>query len=215
MAVALAVVRVASLWIAILHRPATIIALIVAAAIYFVEIVLTYVRKALQKSKRGFSVSDTALFYGAHISVINFALDRCSARINTMTLQHIVIIVINVSVIFIIYIGLDLVDPIQRAWMCYPKHHHTPKLLNRGMCPQWENFYGEVSYRSSSNSGNENLICRDEAITKVPNRACITGEIQASLPVFWHIASMLLTVSFTFSLTMVRYKIKEIQYLGL
>ena len=212
----LAVPRVALIWIAIIYSRNVHIRVtlaIVAASIYALEILFTYVRAKKRNINPNIMTSSAKfLYYGAHFSIINFALDMCSSGIKTLRIQHILLIIANTVTVFIIVIGLFIVDPYQRAWNCYNPRERRVTDLKRGMCPQWEKYYGPYRHRSSSNSGDINLVCRDEFGGPVYNSACTLGTVDTSLPFFWQLATLVASISFAVSLTLVRSKISEISY---
>jgi len=211
-ATAFAIPRVAAIWIALLYTPSASIRTtfaLIAAGFYAVEIMFTIVRNVKAPGNTLEPASSKFLFYGAHFSIINFALDMGSNGIKTMRIQHSFTIIINMLVVLIIAIGLMLVDPYERAWKCYPPYKRSVWDFDRGMCPQWEQYYGPYIHRSASNSGDINLVCRDFSMGPKYNAACTTGEIDASLPIFWHLASLIASISFTLSFSLVRTKIRE------
>lgn len=207
-AVALAVPRVALFWLAIFlpSLSARALAGTIGGAIYGVEYIFSIVRRKKAPTYAPITRRQVALYYGAHLSAVNFALDMCSNGIKTMRIQHVFALVANAACVAILYVGLTIVDAYQRAWHCYPPHLRSLKDLSRGMCPMWEDYYGPVAYHSDSNRGVNNLVCRDFAKTD----ACITREIKAALPVFWHIAGFIATISFALSISLVRAKLREI-----
>lgn len=212
---AFAIPRVALLWTGLLlSGPAGLRAIlfVVAAGLYAVELLFVVVRRRAAAAPDEMTTAGKALFYGAHFSIINFGLDMCSNGIRNMRVQHVTSLVINAVAIFIVVIGLFLVDPYERAWKCYMTRDIYE--YDEGMCPQWEHFYGPYEHRSASNSGDIVLVCRNRAFVSQYNAACTTGEIQASLPVFWHLASLIVTVSFTNSFSLVRSKIRWIRNEG-
>jgi hypothetical protein len=214
-ATAFAIPRVALLWTAILlngHASIRALLFIIAGSIYLVEILFTVVRRRKAATPDTMTAAGKLLFYGAHFSIINFGIDMCSNGIKTMRIQHVVSIVANLVAISIVLVGLFLVDPYERAWKCYQTRDIYK--YDEGLCPQWIHYYGPYRHQSTSNSGDITLVCRNRAFTSRYNAACTTGEIQASLPIFWHLASLIVTVSFTLSFSLVRSKIREIRIAG-
>lgn len=198
------------MWLAIalpqLHRAVRILFAVVAAGLYVLEFIFTAIRHAKAKPG-GITRNQVALYYGAHLSVINFALDMCSNGIKMMRLQHIFFIAVNAVSVIILYVGLQYIDAYERAWGCYPAHERQLKDFYRGMCPQWERYYGPIKSHSDSNR-EHNLACRD--FGKL-SRACMTEDVDTSLPVIYHIVSLMVTVSFSLSISLVRYKLREIK----
>ena len=200
--VGLSLARVALLWVALLYNRNWVVRAVlasVAGAVYVAEYIFVYiqwrlgVRETLERGKKPqMSAENKVLYILAHLSIVNFLLDVCGANVKTLKAQHIIILVGNVVAAIIVVIGYLLVDPYQRAWQCHPPGNRTFADLKYGMCPQWTDFY---SPKSTANSGDNNLICRDLSFTAHQTLACTTHVVDTSLPVFWHVATFVLSVT--------------------
>ena len=216
-----AIVRVILLWVAILYTPSThvrAIAAIAGAAVYLAEIVFTVVRKSMARSRNNgkplvLTASDQFLYVGAHVSIINFVSGMCINHMKNIKLQRYITTFANVSIISILYVGYRFMEPYARAWMCYPKHERWPSRLNRGMCPQWEQYYTAPGHENS-NAGDVNLICSEVRFgSNGFSEACTTLTIDTSMPVWWHMVSTIFVAVFTLTLSLSGIRFREIMRL--
>jgi MFS family permease len=199
---------VAALWVAVVLPAARWIAGIVAAAIYAAEYVLTHARYRRAPRPRRFTPAQTALFYGAHVGAINFAFAIGSSGIAAMRGQRALFIVANAVTLVILYAGYTFIEPWQLAWGCYPTGKRKLAQLDLGMCPTYTDYYGpRAPCPSDSNKGSDNLVCARYGDT---SPSC-TAEPDLALPGLWHMASLIATTSFTLGISLVRFKIREIE----
>lgn len=207
----LAVLRVSALWISITLQSARLIAALAAAGIYVIEYVFTRIRHRKYHKPGHFLTRQKVLYYGAHVSVINFALAICSSGIPTMRVQRALFILANLSATIILYVGYTFIDPWQRAWGCYPSSERSINKLEFGMCKEiYEKEHKQTPCFSDSNRGHENLACIHFSDT---SGGCDNGDPDTSLPALWHVANLVLSLSFTLAMSLVRFKIREIEIL--
>ena len=200
----IAIFRVALVWILMLwvrNKIAIIVVASLAAAIYLVEYMFVYVKQRQCYERTGrypkFTATNKFLYYLAHISVFNHVFDVCRADIKNFRVQHMVIIVANLATAPIIIFAYLFVDPYQRGWACYMVPLHRVWEFSRGLCPQFTDF-GDVD--TTANSGENNLICRDESFAAKQSLACTTGVIDASMPIYFHVAAYILTMTLVYSI---------------
>jgi len=197
----LSLVRTVLLWIALLYTSSSRVRIACGIAGAAVHVVFAlYLVWHIERDPARFSFGSkgtVGLFYGAHVSVVNFLLDVCGASIPTMRLGHVVMLAANVVCGAILAVGLLFVDSWRRGWGCYcASARGMPSRLDRGLCPQWTDFhdFDGCGEDSTANTGSQNLICRDLSFAgpKCQSSACGTGEIDTGLPRYWHLSSTIL-----------------------
>jgi hypothetical protein len=181
--------------------------------IYIVEVVYIVERRHFHSDQiEFFSDKERLLFALAHLGVINFVLDIPGLQGKSMKLQHIIILLLNFGALAVVVFGYLYIDTFDRAWGCYRCHGKGYDIYSfkSGYCASYTNYWTP----NNGNTGMDNLMVVNNAFKSdnPKENPCVrtadpAGAYRASMPQWWHAASIMIVISLSIYLGMVPFKI--------
>ena len=188
-----------------------LVLLAVVLFIYLVEVVYIVERRHYHRDDiEFFSDKDRIMYALAHLGLINFLLDVPGLSVSTMRLQHIIILLLNIGAVGVVVFGYLYIDTFDRAWGCYRCHGKGYDIyeFKYGYCASYTNYWQPLS----GNTGGDNLMVVNTAFQNPDDHHCSqtaspAGAYRASMPGWWHAASIMILTSFSIYLGLVPFKI--------